>query len=195
MYAYISGKISEKNISNVVIDVQGVGYHIEVSLHTYTQIEAKQETQLFTYFHVREDAQILYGFADKEEKNLFLKLISVSGIGTNTARMMLSSLSPSEIKNGIVEGNETLIKSIKGIGAKTAKRLIVDLKDNLEKEGLESAVNSMQTGNTVSDHALSALLALGFTKANGIKAINTAMKESTNIDSVESLIKIALKKL
>ncbi len=195
MYAYLSGKISEKNISNVVIDVQGIGYQIEVSLHTYSQIEAKQEAKLFTYLHVREDAQILYGFANKEEKILFIKLISVSGIGTNTARMMLSSLSPTEIKRGIIEGNETLIKSIKGIGTKTAKRLIVDLKDSLEKEGLESALNSVQSGNTVSDQALSALLALGFSKANGVKAINTAMKESSKIDSVESLIKIALKNL
>jgi len=160
MYAYIKGKISEKNISNVVIDVQGVGYHIEVSLHTYEQIEPLQETQLYTYLYVREDAQTLYGFADKTEKTLFLKLISVSGIGTNTARMMLSSLSPSEIKKGIIEGNETLIQSIKGIGAKTAKRLIVDLKDSLEKEGPGNALNSVQSGNTLSDQALSALLAL-----------------------------------
>jgi len=196
MYAYIRGKISEKNISNIVLDVQGVGYHIEVSLHTYEQIESLQETQLFTYLHVREDAQVLYGFAEKDEKNLFLKLISVSGIGTNTARMMLSSLSPLEIKKGIIEGNETLIQSVKGIGAKTAKRLIVDLKDSLEKEGLGNALNSVRSGNTVGDQALSALLALGFTKANGVKAINTAMKESSNIDSVESLlIKIALKNL
>lgn len=195
MYAYIKGKISEKNISNVVLDVQGVGYHIEVSLHTYEQIESLDETKLFIYLHVREDAQTLYGFADKNEKILFLKLISVSGIGTNTARMMLSSLSPAEIKNGIIEGNETLIQSVKGIGSKTAKRLIVDLKDSLEKEELGNALNSVQSGNTVSDQALSALLALGFTKANGVKAINTAMKDSSNIDSVESLIKIALKNL
>lgn len=195
MYAYIKGKISEKNISNVVLDVQGIGYHIEVSLHTFEQIESLQETKLFIYLHVREDAQTLYGFADKNEKILFLKLISVSGIGTNTARMMLSSLSPTEIKNGIIEGNETLIQSVKGIGSKTAKRLIVDLKDSLEKEGLGNALNSVQSGNTVSDQALSALLALGFTKANGVKAINTAMKDSSNIDSVESLIKIALKNL
>jgi len=195
MFAYISGIIGEKNISNVVIDVHGVGYQLEVSLHTYSQIEALKEVKLYTYFYVREDAQIIFGFADKEEKILFLKLISVSGIGTNTARMMLSSLSPVEIKKAIVEGDEDLIKSIKGIGAKTAKRLIVDLKDALEKEELPTDVISVKLNNTMTNQALSALLALGFSKSNGTKAINMALKEKPNLDSVESLIKTALKNL
>lgn len=195
MYAYISGKIIEKNISNIVIDVQGLGYQLEVSLHTFSKVEPLDEVKLYTYLHIRDDAHMLYGFADKEEKNLFLKLISVSGIGTNTARMMLSSLSPTEIIKGIVEENETLIKSIKGIGAKTAKRLIIDLKDGLEKDSIDGTVISVKSGNTMTEQALSALLALGFSKANGVKAINIAMKESSDIDSVESLIKFALKNL
>lgn len=195
MYAYISGKIAEKNDLRVTIDVNGVGYNIEVSLNTYSKIERLETAKLFTYLYVREDAQILYGFIDKFEKDLFVKLISVSGIGTNTARMMLSSLQPQEIINAIVKEDEITLKSIKGIGLKTAKRLIVELKETLNKMHLEEHVISNTSGNTQNNQALSALLALGFTRNNSEKALKMALTENPDPDSVESLIKIALKNL
>jgi len=195
MYAYISGKIAEKNDLRITIDVNGVGYNIEVSLNTYSKIEKLETAKLFTYLYVREDAQILYGFIDKFEKNLFVKLISVSGIGTNTARMMLSSLQPQEIINAIVKEDEITLKSIKGIGLKTAKRLIVELKETLSKMHPEEHVISNTSGNTKNNQALSALLALGFTRNNSEKALKMALTENPNPGSVESLIKIALKNL
>jgi len=195
MYAYISGKIAEKNDLSVTIDVNGVGYNIEVSLNTFSKIEKLDTAKLFTYLYVREDAQILYGFIDKFEKDLFVKLISVSGIGTNTARMMLSSLQPQEIIDAIVKEDEITLKSIKGIGLKTAKRLIVELKETLNKMHLEEHVISNTSGNTKNNQALSALLALGFTRNNSEKALKMALTENPNPGSVESLIKIALKNL
>jgi len=195
MYAYIAGKISEKNDLNVTIDVNGVGYHIEVSLNTYAQIEKLETTKLFTYLHVREDAQILYGFINKFEKELFIKLISVSGIGTNTARMMLSGMQPQEIINAIVKEDENTLKGIKGIGVKTAKRLIVELKESLQKMHFNEKVISDNSGNTQNNQALSALLTLGFSRNNSEKALKAALSETPNPDSIESLIKIALKNL
>lgn len=195
MYAYIAGKISEKNDLSVTIDVNGVGYHIEVSLNTYAQIEKLETTKLFTYLHVREDAQILYGFINKFEKALFVKLISVSGIGTNTARMMLSGMKPQEIINAIVKEDENTLKGIKGIGIKTAKRLIVELKESLQKMHFNEKVISDNSGNTQNNQALSALLTLGFSRNNSEKALKAALSENPNPDSVESLIKIALKNL
>jgi len=195
MYAYIAGKIAEKNDLRVTIDVNGVGYNIEVSLNTYAQIEELEEVKLFTYLYVREDAQLLYGFINKFEKDLFIKLISVSGIGTNTARMMLSSLQPQEIINAILAEDELTLKGIKGIGLKTAKRLIVELKEKLQKTETTGQVISNTSGNTKNNQALSALLALGFSRNNSEKALKMALTENPNPDSVESLIKIALKNL
>lgn len=195
MYAYIAGKIAEKNDLSVTIDVNGVGYHIEVSLNTYSKIEKLETVKLFTYLYVREDAQVLYGFIDKIEKNLFVKLISVSGIGTNTARMMLSSLQPQEIISAITKEDEITLKSIKGIGLKTAKRLIVELKETLQKMQSTDDVISNNQGNTQNDQALSALLTLGFSRNNSEKALKIALSENSNPDSVESLIKTALKNL
>jgi len=195
MYAYIAGKIAEKNDLSVTIDVNGVGYNIEVSLNTYSKIEKLETAKLFTYLYVREDAQILYGFIDKFEKELFVKLISVSGIGTNTARMMLSSLQPQEIITAITKEDEITLKSIKGIGLKTAKRLIVELKETLQKMQLTDQVNSDNSGNTQNNQALSALVTLGFSRNNSEKALKMALSENPNPDSVESLIKIALKNL
>lgn len=195
MYAYIAGKIAEKNDLSVTIDVNGVGYNIEVSLNTFSKIEKLETAKLFTYLYVREDAQILYGFIDKFEKELFIKLISVSGIGTNTARMMLSSLQPQEIITAITKEDEITLKSIKGIGLKTAKRLIVELKETLQKMQLTDQVNSDNSGNTQNNQALSALITLGFSRNNSEKALKMALVENPNPDSVESLIKIALKNL
>lgn len=195
MFAYISGNIAEKNFSNVVIDVQGIGYLIEVSMYTYSKIENLQKAKLFTHLYVREDAQILYGFAEKEERTLFLLLISVSGIGPNTARMMLSSLSPEDIKQAIISENVPVIQSVKGIGPKTAKRAIIDLKDKLAKlPDSEGSISSF-SDNTIREQALSALAALGFSKGDGLKAVNKALKDNDSIDTVEILIKTALKNL
>jgi len=193
MYAYLKGKITEKNISNVVIDIGGVGYLVEVSYHTYGKIEKKDEAKLYTHLYVREDAQILFGFADKMERSLFIHLISVSGIGPNTARMMLSSLTPEEIKQAILTEDENLIKSVKGIGPKTAKRAIIDLKDKLAKMGDNEPLISAGSGNTIRLQALSALSALGFSNSESQKAVDKALKSSGAIDNVETLIKIALK--
>lgn len=195
MFAYINGNIAEKNFSNVVIDVQGVGYLIEVSMYTYSKIENLQKAKLFTHLYVREDAQILYGFAEKEERTLFLLLISVSGIGPNTARMMLSSLSPEDIKQAIISENVAVIQSVKGIGPKTAKRAIIDLKDKLAKLPENEASFSGNSNNTVREQALSALAALGFSKGDSLKAVNKALKEDDSEVTVEILIKTALKNL
>jgi len=195
MIAYINGAITEKNYSNVVIDVQGVGYLIEVSMYTYSKIEKENKAKLFTHLYVREDAQILYGFADKEERALFLHLISVSGIGPNTARMMLSSLSPEDIKQAIISENVPIIQSIKGIGPKTAKRAIIDLKDKLAKMPDTEGVISSVSNNTVREQALSALSALGFSQSLSLKAVNKALKDNEEVATVELLIKNALKNL
>jgi len=195
MFAYISGNIAEKNFSNVVIDVQGIGYLIEVSMYTYSQIENLQKAKLFTHLYVREDAQILYGFADKAERTLFLLLISVSGIGPNTARVMLSSLSPEDIRQAIISDNVAVIQSVKGIGPKTAQRAIIDLKDKLAKMPENEASISGVSDNTTREQALSALAALGFSKGDSIKAVNKALKDNSSENSVEVLIKLALKNL
>ncbi len=195
MYAYISGKLAEKNISNVVIDVQGIGYQLEVSLNTYSAIEKLEEVKLRTYLHVREDILTLYGFADEAEHFLFVSLIGVSGIGPNTARVMLSYVQPNELKNAIIEENVGLIKSIKGIGPKTAQRLILELKDKMQKSGQIQGQISAQKGNTSRDQALSALLALGFGRNQASRAIDAVLKASGPGESVETIIKLALKKL
>lgn len=164
-------------------------------MYTYSKIENLQKAKLFTHLYVREDAQILYGFAEKEERTLFLLLISVSGIGPNTARMMLSSLSPEDIKQAIISENVPVIQSVKGIGPKTAKRAIIDLKDKLAKlPDSEGSISSF-SDNTIREQALSALAALGFSKGDGLKAVNKALKDNDSIDTVEILIKTALKNL
>jgi Holliday junction DNA helicase RuvA len=194
MIEFISGKLIEKNPAYAVIDVGGVGYFINISLNTYTGIEAKTETKLFTHMAIREDAHVLYGFIEQSERQLFRQLISVSGIGPATARMILSSLSPDELHHAIVEKNISLLKSVKGVGPKSAERIIIDLRDKLEKEGYKS-VNISSLSNTFKTEALSALVMLGFANPVANKAIETALKADSSINSVERLIKAALKQL
>jgi len=193
MYEYIKGEIATLKPANVIIEANSIGYFIHISLYTYSKLNGKEEACLFLHQVIREDAQLLYGFADENERELFRMLISVNGIGSNTAIMMLSSLNPDEIKAAIQNENVRLLQSIKGIGAKTAQRVIIDLKDKVGKTPLnESVLNSPD--NTVRDEALSALTTLGFAKKPVEKEIDRILSAQPGIP-VETVIKQALKNL
>ncbi|MBC8051522.1 MAG: Holliday junction branch migration protein RuvA [Sphingobacteriaceae bacterium] len=194
MYAYIDGKLTFKCPTFVVIEANGVGYQINISLSTYSKLDTTERCKLYTWLHVKEDAHTLYGFADESEKRLFLHLISVAGIGPNTGRMILSSVTPDEIQIAIVKGDVSQMQRIKGIGPKSAQRLILELQDKLKKEGIETFSAEPQY-KTVKDEALSALVMLGFAKNLAEKTLDNAIKISTDSLSVEQLIKIALKTL
>ena len=194
MYAYIDGKLAFKCPTYVVIDAGGVGYHINISLNTYAALKDNEKCKLFTWLHVKEDGHTLYGFFEEGERRLFLHLISVSGIGPNTGRMILSSITPAEIQTAIVKGDVPLIQRIKGIGPKSAQRMILELQDKLKKEGPDSLI-SMPLNNTAKDEALSALVMLGFNKSVAEKSLEAAIKQDNGNLSVETLIKIALKSL
>lgn len=194
MYAYIDGKLVFRCPAYVVIDVGGVGYQINISLNTYSKLPAGEQCKLYTWLHVKEDGHTLYGFADEGEKRLFLHLISVSGIGPGTGRMILSSITAEEIQSAIIKGDIALIKRIKGIGPKTAQRLILELQDKLKKEGVET-LTEIPAYKSAKEEALSALIMLGFARNVAEKALDSAsVKESGNL-SVEQLIKSALKNL
>lgn len=193
MITQLSGKLIEKNPTHVVIDCGGVGYEVNISLHTFEQLPKDENIKLFTYLHVREDAQILYGFAGKVEREVFRKLISVSGIGTNTARLMFSSLSPAEIVEAISTSDVETIKSVKGIGAKTAQRVIVDLKDKVSEVNTSSE-NLTFSNNTNRTEALSALETLGYSKKQVEKVVARIVKIEPEA-SVEFILKQALKNL
>ncbi len=189
MIAQLQGKLIEKNPTNLVIDCGGVGYDVKISLNTFSSIGSDEAIKVYTQFIVREDAQLLYGFASKEEREMFNYLISVSGIGPNTAMIMLSSLIPHEIAHAIQTEDVRTIQSIKGIGVKTAQRVIIDLKDKMAKWSI--SVENLPVGhNTNKFDALTALVSLGFDKKNAEKALD---KISTGEDTVEQLIKGALK--
>ncbi|MGV3684551.1 MAG: Holliday junction branch migration protein RuvA [Daejeonella sp.] len=194
MYAYIDGKLVFKCPTYVVIDAGGVGYHINISLNTYGALNDSERCKLFTWLHVKEDAHTLYGFLDEGERRLFLHLISVSGIGPNTGRMILSSITPAEIQTAIVKGDVPLIQRIKGIGPKSAQRMILELQDKLKKEGPDSLI-SMPDNVTAKDEALSALVMLGFNKSTADKALDAVIRSEGESLTVEQLIKIALKSL
>jgi Holliday junction DNA helicase RuvA len=194
MYAYIDGKLVFKSAAFVVIDVGGVGYHINISLNTYSRLGNSEKCKLFTWLHVKEDAHTLYGFADEGERRLFLHLISISGIGPNTGRMMLSSITPEEIQNAIISGNVSLIQRIKGIGPKSAQRIIWELQDKLRKEGPDT-LSVVPVNKTAKDEALSALVMLGFARAAAEKVIEQEINRNNEELTVEQLIKFALKSL
>lgn len=195
MIAHIQGKITEKTPAFVVIDCNGVGYGIQISLNTFEQISTLSEVKLLTHLSIKEDSHILYGFFDEEEKQLFLQLISVNGVGTNTARMILSSLKPHEIKHAISTGNWTLLKSIKGIGPKTAQRLVIDLQDKVKTINISDPQNTSNgVRNNIVEQALNALVSLGFSKLDADKVL-TKIRQSNPELSVEQLIKQALKQL
>ena len=193
MYEFISGNITELTPAYMVVENGGVGYFISISLNTYSALSGKQASTVFLHQVVREDAHLLFGFADKEERGLFRLLITVSGIGANTARVMLSSLTPAEIRKAIAGGNVGILKGVKGIGLKSAQRIIVDLKDKLGKL-TESEEIFAVADNTIREESLSALIMLGFPKNSVEKVINRLLADD-EITSVEDLVKRALKKL
>jgi len=193
MITYIKGKLIEKNPTYAVIESAGVGYFIHISLHTFSQIPDQELAQLFTHYQVREDAHSLYGFHTQTEREVFRLLISVSGVGASTARVMLSSMSPQDIQQGIASNNVALIQSVKGIGAKTAQRIIIDLRDKILKTYDMDAI-SPNLSNTTKDEALSALDVLGFSRKQTERVIDMVLRDNNNLN-VENLIKQALKKL
>jgi Holliday junction DNA helicase RuvA len=191
MYEFISGKLTEKNPAYVVVETNGIGFLINISLNTYTQVKDMDSAKLFIHFVVREDAQILYGFAENQERELFRYLLTVSGVGASTARLILSSLTTEELYSAITTDNSSLLQSVKGIGGKTAQRIVIDLKDKLNKAefGFEKVDI---THNTLREEALSGLLILGFNKTIASKAVDKLLKTGS-AGSVEDLIKEALK--
>jgi len=195
MIAYIDGKLTFREAAYVIVEANGIGYEIKISLNTYTQLTEGERCKLLTYLHVREDAQVLYGFLEAREKRMFLDLISVSGIGPNTALAILSSTDPDELHSNIVSENVKAIQAVKGIGAKTAQRLILELKDKLKKDTIVSptVLLAKQSHNTRRDEALSALVTLGIQKNVAEKSIDAVLKREGNDVSLETLIKLALK--
>lgn len=194
MLDYISGKLSELNPAFVVIDNQGIGYMINISLTTYNDVVkvARDEiVKLYVYEAIREDAHLLFGFSAEHERELFLMLISVSGVGPNTARMILSSLTPTDLEQCIINGNVGMLKSVKGIGGKTAQRILVDLKDKI-KVPSDTLLDSNSASSAVYDEALAALMMLGFTQSMSQKALKKLLKDEPSI-TVEMAIKKALK--
>jgi len=193
MITHIRGRLVEKSPTGVVIDCNGVGYYVHISLHTFSQISDDESIKLLTHFQVKEDDQQLFGFATEAERQIFRLLISVSGIGTNTARTMLSSLTPKQVREGIASEDVALIQSVEGIGLKTAQRVIIDLKDKVlkvfEMDEIPAVLN-----NTSKDEALSALEVLGFAKKHSERVITKILNNTPNA-SVEQLIKAALKNL
>ncbi len=199
MIEYIKGELAELTPALATVEAAGVGYALNISLNTYSAIQGKKEVKLYVYEAIREDAYSLYGFANRKERELFLLLISVSGVGTNTARMVLSSLTPAELCNSISTGNERIIKSIKGIGLKTAQRIIVDLRDKIVALGIAEEIPaggtlSAPVNNEVKDEAVSALTMLGFSPAPSQKVVVEILQAQPDA-TVETVIKLALKQI
>lgn len=192
MYEYIKGILAEAAPTYAVVDCGGVGFYIHISINTYSKISAEKTVLLYIHQIVREDAHLLYGFFSKEERTLFRQLISVSGVGANTASVMLSSMSVNEIVGAIQTDNVNAIKSVKGIGLKTAQRVIIELKDKVGLTGI--AGEEISSGSAIKDEALSALVMLGFVKAQASKVLDKIVAEN-GVISVELLIKQALKQL
>jgi holliday junction DNA helicase RuvA len=195
MIAFLRGRLVHLDPTHVLIDVNGIGYHVNISLQTYTAVKEQENIQLFTHLAIREDAHVLFGFSGEDEKRLFQQLISVSGVGPSTAIVMLSYMNTQEVKNAIVREDAAALQAIKGIGGKTAQRVIIELKDKLKKESWEEVQPSISAGphNTIKKEALSALLTLGLPKASAEKSIDTVLKKSGNTITLEDLVKQALK--
>ncbi|KYG76882.1 Holliday junction ATP-dependent DNA helicase RuvA [Roseivirga spongicola] len=195
MFAYLKGKLAFQDPTFVIIDIQGVGYEVKVSLNTFSKIKDREDIQLFTHFHVKEDAQTLFGFADQHEKSIFQHLISISGVGPSTGLMVLSSLSPEEVEEAIMGEDVRTIQGVKGIGAKTAQRIILELKDKIGRESASGDLINIgaSSRNTIRNEALAALVTLGINKAAAQKSIEKIMKDRSGEISLEELIKLALK--
>lgn len=193
MYAYFEGTITEKNPAYVVVDCHGVGYLLNISLNTFSKIPESGKCKIFAHLIVREDDQLLYGFADEQERGMFRDLISVSGVGAATARVMLSAMSPSDIQQAILMADVNRLKSIKGIGEKSAQRIIIDLKNKMGKESFGSVSLLGVTHNKLKQEALNALETLGFARNTAEKAIDKTLKEEGETISIEDLVKKVLK--
>ncbi|NLR56681.1 Holliday junction DNA helicase subunit RuvA [Chitinophaga polysaccharea] len=195
MIAYLNGKLAYKSPALVHMDVNGIGYEVQISLNTYSRIQGMESCKLLTFLQIKEDAHTLYGFFEEAERSLFLLLISVSGVGASTARMMLSSLQPEDIQRAIMMENERMLESVKGIGAKTAKRIILELKDKIAKHKDAGVHLSVGVNNTMQEDALNALITLGIARGMAESAIQKVMKNEPLLQNLEELIKKALKSL
>jgi Holliday junction DNA helicase RuvA len=198
MIAYLQGKITFKSPTYVYLDIGGIAYHVEISLNTFSEIEAKSEVKLFTYLHIKEDGHYLYGFYTEKERDLFKMLISVSGIGPNTAQVILSSMNPDQIVSSILNEQDTNFKNVKGIGAKTAKRIILDLKDKLKKAGFEQGgfdSDILADNQNIRQEVISALKGLGINRAKAEPLLNKILQENPDLDQLEDVLKMVLKQL
>lgn len=194
MIDFVKGKLAHKDPAYVVIDVNGIGYRVGISLNTFSAIGGDENIKLHTYFHVKEDIQALYGFYEEGEREVFKALISISGIGPTSALVVLSSLNPDELKQAILMEDVKTIQSVKGIGAKTAQRVVLELKDKVAKLGVQGSLNiSPNTYNTTRDEALSALVTLGVAKSSAEKAVDKYLKQQGGEATVEEVIKAVLK--
>ncbi|MFV0605437.1 MAG: Holliday junction branch migration protein RuvA [Niabella sp.] len=194
MIAYLKGKFTSKNPSAVIMDVGGIGYEVHISLNTYSTLLSLEEGLLFTHLLIKEDAHLLYGFADVKEKDIFLALISVSGIGANTARLILSYMKPNEIIAAIIQGNSNALEKIKGIGKKTAERAILELKDKIGKQSTSDLSTPITSESTIKLDAIEALQALGINRNMADQAVTKALKADPAAP-LETLIKLALKNI
>ena len=194
MYEYLKGSFTSCQPTHVVVECGGVGYYVNISLNTFGKLKDLKSGTLFIHFQVKEDSQSFFGFYDESERNLFRHLISVSGVGAGTARMILSSISPEEIENIIINGDASTLQRVKGIGAKTAQRIVIDLKDKLRKGDIGTKIN-LATYNTASNEALTALITLGFARNIAQRAIEKAINSHGKEQPVEDLIKASLQHL
>lgn len=195
MIAYIKGEITHKNPAFVVVETAGLGYHIHISLHTYAQIEKLEVVKLLIHQVIKEDAHSLYGFATDAERSLFRLLLSVSGVGPTSAQLVLSALSPDELRAAIVGENEATFKRVRGIGPKTAKRIILDLKDKVIKDGGEEVSLAVAGDSQLREEALAALVSLGFARPQVQRVLNAILRDQAGLQSAEQLIKLALREL
>jgi Holliday junction DNA helicase, RuvA subunit len=193
MIAFVQGEFASKTPSQVIVNVNGIGYEIQISLNTYTEIAEKEHGRLLTYLHITENAQTLYGFANVHEKEMFLNLISVSGVGASTARMMLSGMKPDEISRAILQNDANQLATIKGIGKKTAERLIVELKDKLGKQDITASLTKT-SGNRIETDAIAALIGLGINRPAAENIIKKVLLSNPDLP-IETIIKQALKNL
>ena len=195
MISFLKGRLVQKDPTHVIVDVNGVGYHVHISLQTFADIKEKESILIHTHLSIREDAHVLYGFSTESERRLFQQLISVNGVGPGTAIVMLSYMSSDEIKHAIVHEDATTLQRIKGIGGKTALRVIIELKDKLRKDTFEETATSFSgtKHNTLRSEALSALITLGITKSAAEKSVDAVLKKSGNTLTLEDLVKQALK--
>ena len=196
MYAYLKGEITYRSPAFIVMEVSGVGYHVNIPLSTYTAIQGLERTTIYTHLIVKEDSHTLFGFATQVERNMFIQLIGVTGVGATTAQLILSSMTVDEVRSAVIAEQAHILQQVKGIGAKTAKQIILDLKNRLTKEAPDGpTLLPTLVDNTVREEALSALMSLGFNRIAAQKALNAVMRDNPAATKVEDLVKLALKAL